>query len=398
MWNIEYTATTELSPESVWRAVVALQTGEEDLGTDDVRRITGPFQVGGTILVTPAGLGEVTSTITELIPGELLAEQTPFNGLTLLLRHVLKPQAGGGTLISRQLEITGNNADDRANVAGPRISEEYPQDLEAIISTARRLAGERLMSQPVIAEVTESGAGQPILLLHGGGGPATTAPLAQHLAQTSHVIAPTHPGFNGTEPVTEIATVRELANAYGELLIERDLHDVIVVGSSVGGWLAAELALGAAADRLAGIVIINGLGIQVEDHPIMDISTMTPAEFAPYSFHNPSNLHLPPPTPAGIAIAKNNSIALSRLTAEADDNPARLAGINTPTLVMWGASDRIVDTEYGRAYAAAIDGAQFVLIPEAGHLPHLENASAVFEALDAFIATVRPGPTSAPTS
>jgi pimeloyl-ACP methyl ester carboxylesterase len=243
------------------------------------------------------------------------------------------------------------------------------------------------MTNSPFTEVSESGTGRPVLLLHGGGGPFTVALLAQHLAETTHVIAPTHPGFNGTARDESITNVRSLADAYAQYLIERDLHDVIVVGSSLGGWLAAELALGAAADCLAGIVIINGLGVEVPGHPIRDISKMTPAEFAPYSFHDPSNLRLPPPTAEGLAIAQGNGAALARLTTDAADDPARLAAIHTPTLVIWGASDRIVDTDYGRAYAAAIPGASFALIPDAGHLPYLENAPAVFAALDPWVAS-----------
>ena len=89
---------------------------------------------------------------------------------------------------------------------------------------------------------------------------------------------------------------------------------MIVVGSSVGGWLAAELALGSAADRLAGIVIINGLGVKVEGHPVRDISGMPPQELAQYSFHDPSKLRLPPPTPEGLAIAQGNAATLAALT------------------------------------------------------------------------------------
>lgn len=247
--------------------------------------------------------------------------------------------------------------------------------------------GSRFTEVTPFTEVLEVGTGRPVLLLHGGGGPFTVALLAQHLAATNHVIAPTHPGFNGTAADPSITNVRSLADAYAQFLIERDLHDVTVVGSSVGGWLAAELALGSAADRLACIVIINGLGTEVEGHPVMDISKMTPAEFAPLSFHDPSNLRLPPPTPEGLAIAQGNGAALARLTTGASSDPSRLAGIHTPTLVIWGASDRIVDTDYGRAYAAAIPRAEFALVPDAGHLPYLENAPAVFAALDPFVAS-----------
>ena len=243
------------------------------------------------------------------------------------------------------------------------------------------------MTTSPFTEISESGTGRPVLVLHGGGGPFTTALLANHLAETTHVIAPTHPGFNGTAPVPSIAKVRELADAYAQLLIERDLHDVIVVGSSVGGWLTSEIALGAAADRLAGIVIINGLGIEVEGHPILDVRGMAPQELATYSFHDPSKLQLPPPSPEGLAKAQGNAAALAALTLDADTASARLAAIRTPALVIWGASDKVVDADYGRAYAAAIPDAEFALIPDAGHLPYLENAPAVFAVLVPFVAS-----------
>jgi pimeloyl-ACP methyl ester carboxylesterase len=242
------------------------------------------------------------------------------------------------------------------------------------------------MTNSPFAEVSELGTGRPVLLLHGGGGPFTTALLAQHLSETTHVIAPTHPGFNGTAPVESISKVRALADAYAQFLIERDLRDVIVVGSSVGGWLTAELALSAAADRLAGIVIINGLGIEVDGHPILDVRGMAPQELAQYSFHDPSKLQVPPPTPEGLAKAQGHAAALAALTQDADTDSARLSGIHTPTLVIWGASDRVVDPDYGRAFAAAIPDARFELIPNAGHLPYLENAPAVFAALDPWVA------------
>ena len=244
------------------------------------------------------------------------------------------------------------------------------------------------MTTSPFTQITEQGTGRPVLVLHGGGGPFTTALLAQHLAETTHVIAPTHPGFNGTPRSDSLTDVRSLADAYAAFLAERDLHDVIVVGSSVGGWLAAELALGSAADRLAGIVIINGLGVEVEGHPIRDISGMPPQELAKWSFHDPSNLRLPPPTPEGLAIAQGNAASLAALTAGARTLNDELAAVHTPTLVIWGASDRVVDADYGRAYAAAIPDARFELIPNAGHLPFLENAPAVFAALDPFVTSL----------
>jgi pimeloyl-ACP methyl ester carboxylesterase len=241
-----------------------------------------------------------------------------------------------------------------------------------------------------VVEPVETGTGRPVLLLHGGGGPFTTALLAQHLGETTHVIAPTHPGFNGTPRDESITSVRALADVYGQYLIDQDLHDVLVVGSSMGGWLAAELALGSAADRIGGIVLINGVGVQVEGHPVRSLAGMTPQEIAQYSFHDPSKLRVPPPTSEGLAIAQGNSATLAALAGQDMVDATllgRLGAVNAPALVIWGESDRVVDTDYGHAFAAAIPDARFELIPNAGHLPYLENAPAVFAALDPFVAT-----------
>jgi pimeloyl-ACP methyl ester carboxylesterase len=246
------------------------------------------------------------------------------------------------------------------------------------------------MNNISLIQPVETGTGRPVLVLHGGGGPFTTAVLAQHLAESTHVFAPTHPGFMGTPRPNDIDSVRALADLYSEYLIEKDLTDVIVVGSSVGGWLAAELALGSAADRIAGVVLINAVGVEVEGHPVRSLAGLTPPEIAQFSFHDPSNLRLPPPSPEGLAIAQGNAATLAALSGPTGVDAtllARVAGIHAPTLVIWGVSDRVADLDYGKAFAAAIPDATFTEIPDAGHLPFLENAPAVFEALDPFVAS-----------
>src|SRR4051794_9587476 len=91
----------------------------------------------------------------------------------------------------------------------------------------------------------EYGAGRPVLLLHGGGGPQTVEPFGARLAAELgvRVVVPTHPGFGGTERPEGLTTIAGLAREYAGLLDELDLTGVTVVGNSIGGWIAAELAL-----------------------------------------------------------------------------------------------------------------------------------------------------------
>src|SRR4051812_97284 len=92
-------------------------------------------------------------------------------------------------------------------------------------------------------ETFEAGTGRNLLVLHGGGGPQTVAGLAGHLAEAAHVLAPTLPGWNGTPRPPELDGVRAYADKFLRFLEYHDLRDIVVVGSSIGGWLAAELAL-----------------------------------------------------------------------------------------------------------------------------------------------------------
>jgi pimeloyl-ACP methyl ester carboxylesterase len=240
-------------------------------------------------------------------------------------------------------------------------------------------------------KITESGSGRNILILHGGGGPATMSLLAAHLAEKAHVIAPTYPGWEGTPRPESLSTVAGLADAILRALDEQDVKDVLVIGSSIGGWVAAEIALRDEVHRVRGLVVINGTGVNVSGQPITDITGFTPQQLAKVAFHDPSKFGAgaPPPTPERLAVIRANAAALAVFAGQSSYDPTlldRLKGIHVPTLVLWGESDRVVSKEYGRAFAAAIQGSRFETVAEAGHLPWLEQPAETFRVLDPFVA------------
>ena len=239
--------------------------------------------------------------------------------------------------------------------------------------------------------LTESGSGRIALLLHGGGGPFTVQSIAAHLSQTMHVIMPTHPGWNGTERPTWLNTIPELARVYIQMLTSQGYRDVLVIGSSVGGWIASEIALHDDAHLVTGLVVIDAAGIKVEGHPIRDFYSLMPREVAQYSYHDPDRFYLDPATiPPEQAARQRANVATMRVFAgDTLYDPTlltRLGQIQLPTLVLWGDSDRIVTPAYGQAFAAAIPNARFSIVTNAGHLPHFEQPQATFDALDAFAA------------
>jgi len=235
---------------------------------------------------------------------------------------------------------------------------------------------------PVRLTVQDRDRTRPFLLLHGGGGVATMTGFADLLAERTHsrVLLPTHPGFNGTPKPAGLTTVADLAQVYVALLDQLDLTDVTVIGNSFGGWLAAEIAL-LNSPRVSGAVIVDGVGIDVEGHPVTDVSGLSPAEIRAFSFHDPGKAPVPPGGGTG---PSPDVLALISYTGPTMADPTlaeRLGGLDLPVQVVWGESDRIVDPEYGKAYAAAIPLSTFTLLPRTGHLPQVETPEELLGAL-----------------
>jgi mannose-6-phosphate isomerase-like protein (cupin superfamily) len=183
-----------------------------------------------------------------------------------------------------------------------------------------------------------------------------------------------------------VASIRDLATLYVDLLAALDLHDVTVVGNSIGGWITAEMAL-ADRGRIDRIVLVDAVGIDVPEHPVVDFFGLAPGDIADLSYHDPDGYRIDP-TAMSVqqqATMAGNRAALAAYGGTAMTDPTlrgRLADITVPTLVLWGESDRIVDPDFGRAYAAAIPGSSFLILPATGHLPQIETPEALLRAID----------------
>jgi pimeloyl-ACP methyl ester carboxylesterase len=240
--------------------------------------------------------------------------------------------------------------------------------------------------------ITDTGKGHPVLLLHGGGGPVTVSVFAAQLAanafRDTRVITPTHPGFNGTPRPLGLDDIGTLAALYVRLLDQLDLSDVTVVGNSIGGWIAAEIAI-IGTPRVGRYVIVDAVGLDVPDHPVVDFFSLTAAQIAQHSYHDPERYGIDPSTlpPEAQQAMVGNRHTLAVYGGRTMTDPglaARLAKIEAPVLVVWGEADRIAEPEYGRAYANAIPGAEYALLTETGHLPQIETPQKLIETITAF--------------
>ena len=235
----------------------------------------------------------------------------------------------------------------------------------------------------------EAGTGKPVLILHGGGGPFTVAGIANHLAETMHTLTPTHPGWNGTDRPEWFSGIDDLALAYLHYLEDNDLRNVLVVGSSMGGWIGSEMAVRDGAGLLSGLILIDAVGINVDAQPIRDFFALDARGVARYAWHDSDRFYVDPTTvPAEQAARTKANMATMRVIAGEMYDPKlmrRLARVRIPTLAIWGDSDGIVTPAYGAAYAAAFPNGRFELIEDAGHLPQIEQPEATFAVIDAFV-------------
>jgi pimeloyl-ACP methyl ester carboxylesterase len=248
----------------------------------------------------------------------------------------------------------------------------------------------------VALETIERGKGRPLLFLHPGhpsGRLDPKAPVLEALSANAHVIAPTHPGFGSTPAPRELTTIDDLAYLYLDLLETLNLRDVVLVGVSIGGWIAAEMAV-KSTERITALVLANAVGIKPSDREtrdIADIYAVTDKQLAELVWADPARMAANPKTLPDsdlIAMARSRESTGRYAWSPYMHNPklkGRLHRVRVPTLVLWGAADRVTKTDYGKSYAAAIPGAKFETIDGAGHFPHLEQPQAFAKAVSAFI-------------
>jgi pimeloyl-ACP methyl ester carboxylesterase len=237
-----------------------------------------------------------------------------------------------------------------------------------------------IVVQGINVPVVRRGTGTPLLLLHGGDGPQSHLPFFDRLTERFDVIAPTHPGFAGSPIPEHFDTLEDLVYLYLDLLDALVLRDVVLLGFSMGGWVAAEIAV-RNTTRLAKLILVGAVGIKPGDRDkrdIADIFGLPGPEVVTLLFHDPSRgPNLAAMTDEQLTVLAADRIAHALYTWDPYmHNPKllqRLHRIDVPTLLIWGASDRFVPVAYAEAYRTLIPGATLSVVPEAGHLPQVEQ-------------------------
>jgi pimeloyl-ACP methyl ester carboxylesterase len=244
--------------------------------------------------------------------------------------------------------------------------------------------------------VLEGGGGTPVVFLHGAGGLLADNPFLDALAQRYHVFAPEWPGYGDSTGDELLEDMLDFALHGWDLVDALYLRQPHIVGHSMGGMIAAEMACLAPHD-LGRLVLVGAAGLWLDEHPIPDIFAMLPHEIAEALFAEPAQgvtLLTGGADLSDMEALKDFYIATQRRLAMAGKIlfpipnrrlSKRLYRLAAETLVLWGEADRLIVPAYAAQWKALIPGARVQTIPGAGHMLPWERPDAFVDAVSAFL-------------
>lgn len=234
----------------------------------------------------------------------------------------------------------------------------------------------------------KGGNGEPLLYLHGATGGGDWLPVLEQLSKQYTVYAPEHPGYGLSDDNEDIDSVEDLAYFYLDFLDQLGIDKVTVIGSSLGGWLAAEMAV-ISPERIKKLILVNATGIRVEGLP--DAFILNAENLYDALYHQPEikaeirEKVVKNPDMEEIVI--RNRMMTSHLAWDPYFHnpklPQRIHRLRMPVMIVWGREDGLFPVRCGEEYQRLIPHADLKVIDGAAHFPHIEQP-------DAFMTTIQP--------
>jgi len=249
------------------------------------------------------------------------------------------------------------------------------------------------MINGVPTRLFRGGRGMPALVLAPELVPSRWFPYHEDLAARFLVLAPEHPGFGASERPEWLEGVDDLVLHYLDFLDELELEQVAIIGSSLGGWIAAEIAV-LQPKRVTHLVLAGAAGLKVDGARRHDVFLNPIEKTMAVLFHDPSRAAQLLSDESGvdrILRGYREGASLARLAWNPYlYNPKlerRLRRIACPTLVVWGENDRFLDAAHGAAFARLIPKARLEQVPACGHLVAFEQTATFSRLAGDFLAT-----------
>jgi len=243
--------------------------------------------------------------------------------------------------------------------------------------------------------VLEGGSGAPLVFLHGAGGLFAENPFLDQLAGRYHVFAPELPGYGESTGEELLEDMLDFTLHGWDVVAALGLERPHLVGHSMGGMIAAEMACLAPRD-LGKLALVSAAGLWMDEHPIADIFALLPFEYPDLLFHDPAKgaaLLTGGVDFSDMEALKEFYIANSRRMAMAGKIlfpvpnrrvSKRLYRLAAETLVLWGDDDKLIPPVYAHQWAKLIPRATVVTLEDAGHMLPYEQPEACVSTLTAF--------------
>ncbi len=251
---------------------------------------------------------------------------------------------------------------------------------------------ETISTHHVTVGCFEGGSGRPLVFLHGAGGLAADDPFLAALAARYHVFAPLLPGYGPSQECEALRDMLDVTLHTWDVVDALGLKDPILVGHSLGGMIAAEMAA-IAPHAVSRLGLIAPAGLWLDAHPIPDIFAMLPYQLPQVLYHDveagkakmAAGTKIDDPEwLKGFLVANARQLGMAgKLLFPIPERglAQRLYRIRAKTVLVWGDGDKLIPPPYGDAFRAAIRGSELVTIPRGAHLVIHEQPAAVVEAL-----------------
>jgi pimeloyl-ACP methyl ester carboxylesterase len=236
-----------------------------------------------------------------------------------------------------------------------------------------------------------AGRGAPLLILQGASNVEGWLPFYDRLAQTHDVLLPAHPGFSGLPAPEWLERIADLANFHLELIHALDLKNVRLLGLSMGGWVAAELAA-RDCSRLAALALVAPSGLYLPGAEPLDVFLRTDEQLFDDLFHDKAlgaRWREARVTPESEDLRLQSKVTTAKLAWSPrwyDPHLRKwLHRARVPATIVWGADDAFLAPAHAQEWRRLIPGAQAKIIEACGHHPHIEQPEALHAALASFL-------------
>jgi pimeloyl-ACP methyl ester carboxylesterase len=237
------------------------------------------------------------------------------------------------------------------------------------------------------------GSGRPVLVLHGIEGPEGWLEFHDQLAREHEVLAPSHPGFGESNRPGWMESITHQALFYEWFLRVAGIDRVDLIGFGIGGWIAAEMAA-MNSDNVSHLVLVDAAGVKPQSGEILDVFVRRWQDVVETCVSDPEaeeyqRIYSAAPIQSYGGVREAGRSMAMRMCYRPymydPALPALLAGVRAPTLIVWGAEDRIIPVECGQLYQAAMPGSRVEIMEGCGHWPHYEKPRELAEIAGRFL-------------